>query len=372
MTHDHSIEDGEALLNEIVRFFGRFVVFATASQPVALALWVIHTYAFGAADATAYLLITSPEKRSGKSRLLEVLELLVARPWRVSGASEAVLFRKIAKDQPALLLDEVDAVFGTYAEKTEPLRAAINSGNRRGGYVARCVGPQHDVENFAVFCPKCLAGIDTGRLPETIRDRSIPIGLQRKLDEPVERFRYRKVKPEAEGLVERITAWAREHLDLLRDLYPEIPEELNDRAADGWEPLFAIADLLGGECPPRARRAALELSGDDDLEEDSWGVQLLADLREIWTQEDIGEKAKSALLCGALKQLDDRPWGGWGKGRAEQGLTQRDLSLLLRRYGIKSKTVRQGGMTAKGYHREQFADAWARYVPERADDEEMD
>lgn len=353
---------GAELLDQVISYLRRYVVFVSDSQPLALALWVIHTHAIEAADTTPYPLITSPEKRSGKTRLLEALEVLVARGWLVAGVSEAVLFRKIQKVMPALLLDELDAVFGTYSEKTEPIRAVINAGNRRGGSVSRCVGHDHDVKDFHVYCPKALAGIDTGRLPETIRDRAIVIGLHRKADEPIERFRYRRARAQAEVIVAAIESWVEENLDKLVDAEPEIPEELNDRAADGWEPLLAIADALGPPIAETARRAAVALSSEIDIEDDSYGIQLLADLREVWGEED-DDTLKSEYLCSALKNMEERPWGGWGKNRPNPGLTMRDLARLLRPYGIRPKTVRLGGPTAKGYKREQFEDAWRRYVP---------
>ena len=64
---------GAALLSRIVSFIDRFIVLRVRHQAIALALWVVHTHAFDAADSTPYPLITSPEKRSGKSRLLEQL-----------------------------------------------------------------------------------------------------------------------------------------------------------------------------------------------------------------------------------------------------------------------------------------------------------
>jgi hypothetical protein len=365
---------GPELVNKITEHLRRYVVFPSSSQPLALALWVIHTYAIETADTTPYPLITSPEKRSGKTRLLEVLELLVARAWRVAGASEAVLFRKIEKDTPTLLLDELDAVFGTYAEKTEPIRAVINAGNRRGGSVARCVPPSHDVKDFHVFCPKALAGIDTGRLPETIRDRAIVIGLHRKAGEPVERLRYRKARAEAAEVVAAIEAWVEQNLEKLDGAEPELPDDLNDRAAEGWEPLLAIADAVGAPIADTARRAAVALSSDTDIEDDSFGIQLLTDLREVWQDDEhwVGEHprevAYSSFLCSALGNLEDRPWGGWGKGRAKPGFTPRDLARTLRPYGIKPKTVRIGAGTGKGYHRAQFQDVWRRYAPDEDPD----
>ena len=40
-------------------------------------------------------MVQSPEKQSGKTRLLEVLGVLVREPLQVASASEAALFRTI-------------------------------------------------------------------------------------------------------------------------------------------------------------------------------------------------------------------------------------------------------------------------------------
>ena len=75
----HPGSDLAAVLDQIVEFVRRFVVLSDV-QADAIALWVAHTHAVDAADATPYIAITSAEKRSGKTRLLEVLELLVREP----------------------------------------------------------------------------------------------------------------------------------------------------------------------------------------------------------------------------------------------------------------------------------------------------
>ena len=358
------------IVDDLAGYLKRYVVFVSDEQVLALCLWVVHTHAFEAADATPYPLVTSPEKRSGKSRLLEVLELVVAKGWRVSGVSEAVLFRKIEKKAPTLLLDELDAIFGTYAEKTEPIRGVINAGSRRGGAISRCVGPNHDVEDFSVFCPKCLAGIDSGKLPDTIRDRSIPIGLHRKIDEPIERFKYSRALEQAEPIVASLRSWVAAHLDELVAAEPQVPDEIHDRAAEGWEPLLAIADMLGDDIAAKARKAASYLSGHEDLEEASYGSQLLADIREAWPT-NLADPLASHSICSNVRQLEDRPWATWGKDRPKPGLNPRDLARLLRPYGIRPKTVRtHTDRTEKGYHRKQFEDAWRRYVPESDDQDE--
>jgi hypothetical protein len=217
------------LLDATRTFARRFLVLPGEHEETTFALWVAHTHAIDGAHATPYLLILSPEKRSGKTRVQEVKELVVARPWRVTGASEAAIFRKLAADRPTLLLDEIDAIFGTFSERTEPLRAILNAGNRPGAAVARCIGEKGDqVRDFPVFGAKSLAGIDKGeRIPDTIRDRSITILMRRKTGaEPVERLRWRTAQAEAAPLRKLLERWGKASSEALLAAEPAIPPSL--------------------------------------------------------------------------------------------------------------------------------------------------
>lgn len=360
------------LLEALIAFLRRFVVLSSEAQAVALALWLAHTHALGAADATPYLAVTAPDKGCGKTLLLELLELLAARSWKIDGApTEAVLFRKLDRDRSTLLLDEVDRLFRGGDERTEPLTAILNAGNRRGATVPRCVGQgtQLDFRDFAVFGAKALAGIDHERWPDTIRDRAVVIALKRcAADERPERFRRRRAEPEASALRERAAAWGETAEERLAALEPEDLEHLSPRAFDGWEPLLAIAELAGAEWPARARAAALALSGRGRVEDGSARTQLLADVRRVFDARRADRLASDELV-GALRGLDEAPWGDWRGG----GLTPRHLADLLRPYGIRSRSVRlEDGSTPKGYRREQFEDAWKRYLPACAAPERHD
>lgn len=348
-----------SLLAAVITYIERFVVLGSDAQRVALALWTLHTHALDAAYATPYLTVLSAEKQSGKTRLLEVLGTVVREPWLTVQPTEATLFRKINATQPTLLLDEVDAMFKGASERTEPLRALLNAGNRRGGTVSRCVGEGGNLEvrDFAVFGAKVLSGIDNSKLPDTVRDRSIAIRLRRKTGEPVERWLPQRIESDARDLRDRLEDWAARATEALAEADPNLPDALPDRAAEAWWALFAIADQAGGDWPERARRAAVELSVPDDTEGDSIGVRLLASIREVFGDRDA---MASAALLDTLNALEEEPWGAWSDGR---GLSGRDLGRLLRPFEIKSRAVRFGAEVAKGFKREQLEDAWARYVP---------
>jgi hypothetical protein len=343
-------------LSETVR---RYIALA-AAEADAIALWIVHTHAFGAAQTTPYLAITSAEKRCGKSRLLELLELLTAGPWLTSSVSAAVLYRTIHETHPTLLLDESDATFNGNREFGEALRGVLNSGHRIGGRASRCeqVGKHFVRRDYDTFCPKAIAGI--GKLPDTVADRSISIRLKRKPPGmEVARFRRREVEPETAELRALVSAWAAERVETLTELRPELPECLSDRQQDGAEPLLAIADVAGGEWPNRARAALVELFTGTAAEDQSDRVRLLADIRRVFTLAGRDRLPSSELLA-KLAQDETLPWGEFSNGRP---LTAIGLARLLKPFGIFPGTIRLERETAKGYLRESFADAWARYLP---------
>ncbi|MGH2975584.1 MAG: DUF3631 domain-containing protein [Solirubrobacterales bacterium] len=347
------------LLDQALDFLARYVVLPDDADRYAVALWLAHTWGLDGAHATPYLLILSPERRSGKTRLQETVELLAARPWRVTGASEAAVFRKIEQSRPTLLLDEIDAIFGSHSERTEPLRAILNAGNRPGAAVARVVGEGHEVRDFSVFGAKALAGIDKGHLiPDTIRDRSIAITMQRKTAaEPVERFRFRVADAEAQPIRDGLERWAVGAVDLLLAANPDLSHELDDRAAEAWEPLLAIADMAGGDWPERARAAALALSSDGDRDEVTTGTLLLGAIREVFGE---GDRITTTDLLSAINADEELPFGGWRDGN---GIDGRRLARLLKPYGIRPRTIRVGDRTEKGYMRETFTEPWSRWLP---------
>jgi hypothetical protein len=355
-------ESGAELLGELVLLVRRFVVLS-AAQADAWALWVVHTHALDAAEETPYLWITSPEKRSGKTRLLEVSRLVVARPWFTGRVSAAALVRKVDKTRPTLLLDESDAAFNGEKDYAEVLRGLLNTGHRADGTASLVVGQgtAMDVRDFSTFCPKAIAGI--GGLPDTVADRAIPIRLRRRVKtEKAERFREKREWAETAPLRSRLEAWALPNIEPLRAVTPQLPDELSDRAQDGAEPLLAIADLAGADWPMRARGAFLELCTGETVEEESLGVRLLRDIRTLFDEAEV-DRFPSADLVNALGRLEESPWSAFGRGG--KPLTVHGLARLLHRYdGVASGTIRLAdGTTAKGYYRARFEDAWSRYLP---------
>ena len=350
------------VFTDVSNYIRRYVVL-TDPQADTVTLWVAHTWAFEAADCTPYLQITSATKRAGKTRLLEVLEPVVARPWLTGRTSPAALMRRVdGAECPTLLLDESDAAFGGGKEYSELLRGLLNTGYRRSGKYTICTG-RGEPRDFRTFSPKAIAGI--GELPGTIADRTILIQLRRRaVDEPCERWRERDGQQEAGPLRDQLASWAAKGAaEDLRNARPSLPASLNDRQADVWEPLFAIADLAGGSWPTRSRNAAVILAGSFDDTDPS--VELLKDVDAILTTlRPDSDVIASALLIEKLTAMEDRPWATCRQG--DLPLTARGLAQLLNPIEIYVGQYRASGRNVRGYRREAFADAITRYVPLQA------
>lgn len=342
------------LLDDVCDALTQYVWFVRPAEVIAVALWVLHTHVIGIVEVTLYLAITSAERRSGKSRLLDVLELLVRMPFRAVALSEAVIFRVIRDAQRTMLLDEVDTIFARRTADFQQLLALLNAGYARGTTVPRVGGRGGQIEEFPTFCAKALAGI--GQLPDTISDRSIQVRLSRRRREPVSRFRRKEAQERLRPLRIRLERWAKWAEPRVGELAPSVPTELNDRAADGWETLLAIADLAGGEWPERAREAAIQLQVHDAMEE-STGVRLLRDCREAFGRRT---RLSSERLVRRLAAMEGSPWCDWRNSGVP--ISAAAVARILRSYGIHPKVMRIGEHVVRGYFRNAFEDPWSRYL----------
>lgn len=367
---------GVAVLDDLDDFIRRFIVYPNDHCFTASVLWIAHTHLLDHFDTTPRLAVLSPEPGSGKTRVQEVLELVVPDPMATFNVSAAVLYRSMAEDddgnmrRPTVLLDEADTIFGPRASKDhEDLRGFINSGYRRGAMAQRCAmyGRKVVIETFPSFAAVCIAGLDD--LPDTIMTRSVVIRMQRRAPgEQVESFRRRLIEPVGHLLREQISTWA-STLNL-SESFPDLPVGVEDRNADCWEPLVAIADAAGGDWSHRARQAAshfVEVGKDNSQ---SLNLRLLADLRTVFNNHPKDDRLHIPLggiehmstvdILAALVALDESPWSDLRGGHP---LDARGLSRRLHKYQVKPAQIRIGDKNLRGYRREDLHDVWNRYLP---------
>jgi len=375
---------GDLLLTDIAKLLRRFVVLPKWAEEN-LALWVLHTYAFHLRDVTSYIGVESPEKRCGKTTLLTVLSELVNRPVVASNISASAFFRVIEEIRPTLLIDEAD----TFLQGNDEMRGILNSGyHRKTAFVVRVTNELRNGENsklqtsnaketsnaedeaearrmslltstptrlarFSCWCPKAVAAI--GRLPETLADRCIVLRMQRKTAaEECERVR----NLETNAIKRQCVRFVVDNVEAIASAHPEIPEGLNDRAADIWEPLFTLADLAGGVWPQASREAALALTS---AASDSNSISsLLLDIAVGF----VLAKGDRIFSRGMAEHLNARSaHRPWAERRNGKPITELWLSQQVRPYGIRPRTLWIGEEQGKGYYRSDFEQVFQRYIP---------
>ncbi len=305
---------------------------------------------------TPRLAIGAPEKGCGKSLLLDVIAQITPRALQTDSLSEAVAFRLAESHKPVFLIDECDTHLAS-KNPDDGLRGILNSGHAKGKRALRCVGDDNEVKGFNTFTPVVLAGI--GSLPPALADRSIRIVLhRRKADEPVWDFRSDRAG-HLHDLASQAARWTADHKEKLLRLDPTMPDGLFNRRADVWRPLVAIADVAGGGWPERVRAAAVALESSAADESESITVILFGDIRAAFEQYG-DDKMPSAKLAEYLNDMEDRPWPEYGRGR--KPITAVQIARLLKRHTISPASVRMGDKTPKGYHLDQFKNAFARYL----------
>jgi hypothetical protein len=237
-------------------------------------------------------------------------------------------------------------------EKAEHLRGILNAGFGRDRPYKRWDITTRSVEDCPTFAMAVVAGI--GSMPDTIEDRAVIITLRRKSPaERVAKFRLRKDKPKVTAIGDRLAAWIIPNAAALGETEPAMPDGLNDRAEDVWEALLAVADLVGGNWPARARRAAVALSAAAEQEAaESLGQRLLADVRDLFRDITVSFMPSRELVARLIK-LDDSPWH-------DLDLTTGGLADRLRPYGITPGRDVTGSV--RGYRLDDFADAFSRYL----------
>ncbi len=349
--------DGGRLFEAITNLIRRYVILSE-DDAVAIALWIVQTYCIERMTCLPILAVTSATKREGKTTLLEIITAIVARPAATSNISPAALFRMVEAWQPTLICDEMDQQF----KVNDDLRILMNASHTRAtAFVFRVVGKEMEPRSFNVFGSKAVGLI--GKLPGTMSDRSIEIRMRRKMKgEHIARINRTKLEQECSPIRSQIVQWLNDNAEEISEERVFMPTILDDRAADNWRGLFAIALAVGVPSialgvdvpwPERAQKAALSLSEirGEDVE---FGEELLYDLRDIFDEEKKmygrGKMFTSAILVQLIEK-EERPWPTSRKDHLP--INSHQLAGILRGFGIKSKDIRIGPHDKfKGYERE--------------------
>lgn len=348
--------DGGKLLAELERFLSQYIVLPDGAALI-VAAWIMAGWCCDAWDRFPHLAITSPEKRCGKTRFLQLLALLCCRPMNMASISPAALYRAVEKRKPTLLIDEAGQVARRGSESAEVLRELLNAGIDRNATICRCGGRDRgELHEFSIYSPKAVALI--GELDEVLADRCIPVRMERKTAaDKVKPLRSRTAKAEALPLARKLMRWATDAGDQLASMYDglELFPLANDRLAELMMPLHCVVKLTDKKRLPESRDFAkgLDIA---DLETQSHGVQLLAALQDIFKAETVGF-LPTVDIIKALEKRADEPWARWSRGAA---ISPHALAHLLRPFGIRH--AHSPDKKSRGYYAHTMVPVYARYL----------
>jgi putative DNA primase/helicase len=309
-------------------------------------------YLIDVVDTLPLLAITSPERRCGKTRFLALLRRLTKRPLPSSNISSAALYRAIEKYIPTLIVDEADVVF----EHNDELRCLFNSGHTRDtAFVLRAERENGDVLSFSTWAPKAIALI--GKLPPTLADRSILVGMRRR--SKTEKIQSLRKTPaiQFEELQQRLARWADDNKTNIAAADPKLPEYLNDRAADNWHPLLAIAECAGPDWRDFALHA-MRAMNKADADDDPVVTVLLTSLRKVFRARRTAFVATNDILT-ALNADQEAPWADWRQGK---GLSAEKLRRILAPFEVHSVQEQNNNVRARGYKWETLRPVFERYL----------
>jgi hypothetical protein len=377
------------LIEETMTFLASYIVLPEPSLLV-MATWVVAAWLMEVWDRFPHLAVTSPEKRCGKSTLLDVLKTIVPKPRYTTNISPAALYRIVEGEKPTLLMDEAQSLSRRGSEASEVVREILLAGIGKNAKVIRCGGDRYEeIQEFGVYSPKVFAMV--GNPDGVLADRCLPVLMKRRTKaDKVRRFRSRVVEEEGKLLHDKLALWAIDHAEQVRVVYDTIePFDIdNDRMAELLTPLQATLRVMEELAHPVEREGSKGSEGfsrvlgrsletllkyargveehERELDSQSTGVKLLAACREIFATGKLDQMRKGPWkylsadsLIQCLVARKDESWATCRPG--ERPITREALAVLLRPYGIRSEW--NEGRTGKVYYAARFREAWERYLP---------
>lgn len=338
-SYDEHEEATRKVLDEIGSVIDKYAIFPNKESRDTTVLWIAHTWVFKKFEATPRLSIYSSEPGSGKSRVMDLVCGMSPKDMSAVNARPSMLYEAIEMSESIVFsIDEVDNLFGRKGSNNayKQLLAVLNEGFTAEG--STLAGSPGSYREMSLFAPVVMAGM--GRLPDALHTRSIRIPMRKSGDHgKLEEYRGRKVKFEFNQVKTSLSRWSRSTGPALELLFPEIP--LKDRDADKWEPLFAIAEMAGGDWLKRVARAARLLERDDAGDDIPMSVRMVRDIETYIEEHDLTDKdnVHTADLITGLLDLD------WD----ERFVRPRAIAKVVGEFGIESKNVRTSKGLAKGY-----------------------
>lgn len=351
-------DNGEALLDETRAFVKRFWAPPSEAALDLLVGWIAMTHAVDENSRLVFetsprLFLCSTGPASGKSTALEMLELLTGRGKRIADPSAPAVLALIDQERATVLIDELDTLMG-YGAGGRSLRTIMLEGYSEGGSIARGNRAAPGGSSLVpCFGPMAFAGMRQNFISNptlaALRTRTIMLLCKpRSHGQKVENYRRRLHAGQARGLSASLVKWGQRHANILGECWPEPPEGIEDRAAELWEPLLAVGEVVGGKWKGRMHRACRILGlgePEDQDDEPSTPVEmLLADMATVFMGED---RLATRTIVERLQLLPGSAW----KRFPNVVTAGKEIAAMLEPRGVAPTPCWLDGVTVRGYDR---------------------
>lgn len=344
--------DPKELFSELEAVFREYMWYRDDRYYKLIPLWVMETYVFMIFDEIGYLALVGT-KRTGKTRLFEILEMLCFNATMSSSATDAYIFRIVERNRATLLVDEADALRKVPKESVNEKLEIIRSGYRRFGKVGRCEGENNRTVEFSTYSMKAIANV-TG-LEEALEDRVIHIDVERKPQEvQLAKLIKREFAPRAQVLRNKLYVFGLEHAKNIAELYKTyMPEGIEDREAEIWSGLLCIAKYIDQGLHDEMLALAIENKKRKELREGLESVEA-QEIMALWqlVQENnfavMEGKYKFWTVDGIRNTLKDQlGWEDFSHKRVTSDLQKLriidDSETFKRRFRLKVKSITEDG-----------------------------
>ena len=341
---DEQVVQAATIVCELKQILREYIHFEDERLYLLITFWIIGTYCYTDFGHFGYLFFHSKLMRSGKTRIQEIISHLAYEASQPQNAPTAPVIRELAAEGGTVQLDTLERWQEKNKESFSAAMEMLDAGFRNGGQVSKMASDGNGKwikESYQVYAPYVLSGIYEDSLSDTARDRSFCIEMKRKnIGIKKRRYNYHNCEKECSPIRGHLYAWALTNALKIDEIYQSVELQkglnnlhLNDRAADIWMPVLAIARATGFDKDSIEWHSlcslAQEMGGDPEYAED---VHLLAIIRGLRSIAD--EKGKiigmTSTLVASL-QL---------KGVE---VTEHRLTHLLKQFGFEQKSVRLEG-----------------------------
>lgn len=356
--------NGAELLDDIKRWFGRFIAVTDPDDLNILSLWTVHTHLVIELYTTPRLQVDSVIFGSGKTTVLDHLNRLCLKPVQAASlSSPALIPRMLETGVRTILLDEIDRSLRPDKPGVEDLFGIMNSGYRFGAtrpVLVPTKGGGWETNDMSTYAPIAMAGNSPNLPPDTL-SRSIRILLMPDLDGVVEDSDWEVIGDDAEQLRDRIAEWADMVRPGVKGMQVHLPAKCIGRSKEKWRPLKRVAVAAGGNWPSIVDRLITKSLDEDEAEREAGlktqppGMVVLIDLYSIWPDGETFMPTRDLVRELILHHSEY-----WGAASAYgKQLTETRLGRLVTQ-AAKVTSTRIGGVPSRGYLRSQLQPVWRR------------